>query len=102
MGRKSKFSAEEKLKYVLRCIEGKDSINHTAIMIGIKPESLRQWIHNYQSLGIDGLSTTSKKSCYSTALKEIAVKDYLAGVSSQSDICKNTVLSQLNNYETGL
>jgi len=27
MGRKSKYPTEEKLKYVLRCIEGKDSIN---------------------------------------------------------------------------
>ncbi len=33
MGRKVKFSAEEKLKYVLRCIEGMDSINHTADVI---------------------------------------------------------------------
>jgi transposase-like protein len=88
MKRRGKFSAEEKLKYVLRCIEGKDSINHTATMIGINSESLRQWIHNYQSLGINGLSTTSKNSSYSTSLKEMAVKDYLNGVGSQSDICK--------------
>ena len=88
MRRKGKFSVEEKLKYVLRCIEGKDSINHTAALIGIHSESLRQWIHNYQSLGIDGLITTSKNSHYSTALKEIAVNDYLAGIGSLSDICE--------------
>jgi transposase-like protein len=44
MRRKGKFSAEERLKYVLRCIEGKYSIKHTSAMIGIHPESLRQWI----------------------------------------------------------
>jgi Transposase and inactivated derivatives len=88
MGRKSKFSTEEKLKYVLRCIEGKDSIRHTATMIDINHKSLMQWIRNYQSLGTDGLSTTSKNSCYSTSLKEMAVKDYLTGVGSLSDICK--------------
>lgn len=87
MGRKSKFSAEEKLKYVLRCIEGKDSISHTASMIGIHHESLREWVHNYQSLGIDGLYTNSKNSSYSAALKEMAVKDYLAGAGSFLDLC---------------
>lgn len=88
MGRKSKFSTDEKLKYVLRCLEGKDSINHIATLIGIHTESLRQWVHNYQSLGIDGLSTTSKNYSHSAELKEMAVKDYLDGVGSRSDICK--------------
>ncbi|KYO67051.1 helix-turn-helix domain-containing protein [Thermovenabulum gondwanense] len=87
MGRKSKFSTDEKLKYVLMCIEGKESINHVATLIGINPKSLRQWICNYQSLGIEGIITTSKNSYYSAELKEMAVKDYLAGTSSQLDIC---------------
>jgi transposase-like protein len=101
MGRRSKFSAEEKLKYVLRCLEGNDSVNHTATIIGIHPESLRQWIHNYQSLGIDCLSTTPKNSSYSSALKEMAVKDYFAGVGSLSDICKKYGVrstAQLRNW----
>lgn len=101
MGRKGKFSGEEKLKYVLRCLERKDSITHIATMIGIHPQSLRQWIHNYQSLGIDGLSTTSKNSSYPTALKEMAVKDYLAGVGSHMEICKRYGIKstrQLRNW----
>lgn len=88
MGRKSKFSAEEKLKYVLICIEGKDSIKHTASLIGIHHESLRQWVNNYQSMGTDGLSTTSKNSSHSTELKKMAVKDYLSGVGSMAYIAK--------------
>lgn len=87
MGRKSKFSVDEKFEYVHRYLEGKDSINHTASLVGIDPSTLRQWIRNYQSLGIDGLSTISKNSHQSTELKEMAVKDYLAGIGSQSDIC---------------
>lgn len=88
MRRRSKFSTDEKLSYVLRYVEGRDSINHTATLIGINSESLRQWIRNYQSLGIDGLTTTSKNSNYSGTFKEMAVKDYLAGIGSHSDICK--------------
>lgn len=88
MGRKSKFSGEEKLKYVLECIEGKNSITHTAALLGIDRKSLRQWINNYQTLGFDGINNNSKNTYYSTAFKEVAVKDYLAGVGSLSDICK--------------
>jgi transposase-like protein len=88
MGRKSKFSTDEKLEYVLKCVEGKDSIRHIATLIGINAESLRQWINNYHSLGVDGLSANYKPHSHSTVLREMAVKDYLAGVGSQSDICK--------------
>lgn len=88
MGQKSKFSIDEKLQYVLRCIEGRDSINHTANTIGLNPGNLRQWIANYQSLGIEGLSNSSKNSSYSALLKELAVTDYLAGVGSLMELCK--------------
>jgi transposase-like protein len=88
MGRKSKFSADEKLKYVLRCLGGKDSIKHTASLMGIYPSTLEQWIRNYQSLGVDGLSTTPKNSHLTIEIKEMAVKDYLTGVGSLTDICK--------------
>jgi transposase-like protein len=88
MGRKSKFSVDEKLKCVLRCLEGKDSISHTASLVGIDSVTLSQWIRNYHSLGIDGLRTTSKNSHLPAELKEMAVRDYLAGVGSLTDICK--------------
>ena len=87
MGRNSKFSRELRLKYVQICIEGKDSINHTAYLAGVDPSTLNQWIRNYQSLGIEGLSTASKNCHISKELKEMAVKDYLYGTGSQSDIC---------------
>lgn len=101
MGRKSKLSSEQKLKYVLRCIEGKDSINHTASLAGIGLTTLRRWIDNFQSMGADGLSTTSKNSSYSATFKEMAVKDYLNGIGSLSDICRKYGIrsdSQLRNW----
>lgn len=101
MGQKSKFSTEEKLEYVLRCTEGKDSINHIASLIGVYTSTLRQWVCNFQSLGIDGLSNASKNYHYDTILKEMAVKDYLAGVGSLLDICKKYGIKsnrQLRNW----
>lgn len=87
MGRKSKFTTDEKLKYILQCIEGKASVRHIANLIGVNHVSLRQWIFNYQSLGVAGLSSTSKASNYSEELKEFAIKDYLSGGGSQLHIC---------------
>lgn len=88
MGQKSKFSTDEKFEYVIRCIEGRDSINHIAISIGVHFNTLKQWIYNYQSLGIEGLNNSSKNSSYSALLKELAVRDYQAGVGSHAEICK--------------
>lgn len=88
MNIKSKFSTDEKLKYVLRCIEGEDSITHTASLLGIHESSLRQWIRNYQSLGIEGLNTENQNSNYPAVFKEMAVKDYLSNMGSLSDICE--------------
>lgn len=88
MGRKSKFSTEEKLKVVLRCMKGEDSVNHTATMLGVGKTTLKQWIANYQSLGISGLQITSKNSHYTTDFKRTTVKEYLDGIGSLSDICK--------------
>lgn len=88
MGRKSKFSTEEKLEHVLRCIEGKDSIGYTAKLIGIYHSTLKSWIRNYQSLGIEGLNNTSKNTSHSAELKEMAVRSYLDGLGSLQDICR--------------
>ena len=88
MGRKSRFSTDEKLEFVLRYIEGKDSINNIAKQIGVNKSSLGNWIRNYQSLGIDGLNTTSKNTFYSEEVKNMAVRDYLSDEGSLRDICK--------------
>lgn len=89
MGRKSRFTVTEKLKYVLRCLEGKDSVHNAAKLIGVDDKTISNWIRNYESLGIDGLSSTSTHTFYSEEIKEMAVKDYLNGKGSLKDICKN-------------
>lgn len=88
MGRKSRFTADEKLKYINICIRGEDSITHTAKLVGVSKSTLERWIRNYESLGIDGLNNTSKNTVYSIDVKNRAAKDYLDGKGSLSDICK--------------
>jgi len=88
MRRKSKFSADEKLDAVTKCIQGDSSVSHMAKLLDIDGTSLQQWIRNYESLGIDGLITPQKNMRYTKDFKEKAVLDYLSGKGSQADICK--------------
>ena len=88
MGRKAKFSFETKMDIVMRCLSGKTTANHEAELLGINSERIREWISLYQSLGTDGLITTSKNARYSAELKQSAVLDYLRGTGSHLTICK--------------
>ncbi|MBU5426305.1 helix-turn-helix domain-containing protein [Tissierella pigra] len=101
MGRKSSFTIDEKLEYIHRCIRGDDSVNHAAKLIGVSNNTLKRWIRNYESLGIDGLNNTSKNTIYSEEVKNMAVRDYLDGKGSLSDICKKYGIKstkQLRNW----
>ena len=60
MGRKAKFSFETRLDIVLRCLKGQTTANHEAKVLGINRSRVSEWISLYQSLGEDGLITTSK------------------------------------------
>lgn len=101
MGRKSKFTQEEKLKVVQAIQNGIDSACNQARLLGVAPTTIQQWICNYMSLGIDGLITTSQNVSYSKALKESAVSDYLSGLGSLIDICQKYGIrskEQLRNW----
>ena len=69
MGRKAKFSFDTKMDIVMRCLSGKTTANYEAELLGINSERIREWISLYQSLGTDGLITTSKNFRYSAELK---------------------------------
>ena len=58
-----------------------------ALEFGITQTSVQQWIVNYESMGEDAFLMRDYKS-YSAQLKMNAVKDYLSGESSPTDICK--------------
>ncbi len=90
-----KFTSDEKLKYVLRCIEGKEPVRHVANLIGVSHTTLKEWIRNYKILGITALNNTPKRPVYSDELKETAVKDYFNGIGSQDFLCsKYSILAK--------
>ena len=84
---KRKISAHEKIFAVQRYLDGLASQRMIAHEFGITQTSVQQWIVNYESLGEDAFLMRDYKS-YSAQLKMNAVKDYLSGEGSQTDICK--------------
>ena len=61
---------------------GKTSANHEARLLGINSARVFEWISLYESLGEEGLITTSKNASYSSKIKEMAVLEYLSGQGS--------------------
>lgn len=84
---KRNISAHEKISAVQRYLDGLASQRMIAHEFGIAQTSVQQWIVNYESMGEDAFLMRNYKS-YSAQLKVNAVKDYLSGEGSQTDICK--------------
>ena len=86
MGRKGKYSREEKLRAVQEYLDGKSSINSIANRLGVRHFAVKLWINKYEALGADAFLTEQNKH-YSKSEKEQAVTAYLAGEDSLTDIC---------------
>ena len=87
MGRKAKYSAEEKISAVQEYLDRKNSMSSIAQRLGIAFTSFKQWVKNYEAMGIDAFKTNQNKH-YSKAEKEQAVAAYLAGEGSYMEICQ--------------
>ena len=100
MGRKARYSAEEKISAVQEYLDGKGSMKTIAQRLGIAFQSFKQWVKNYEAMGIDAFKTNHNKH-YSKAEKEQAVAAYLAGEGSHVEICQKFKIlstSQLRSW----
>jgi len=86
MGRKSSSSMELKTQIVEKYLSGKASYRQLAIENNIGYTTVRRWLANYRSMGIDGLTEKSENARYSPETKRAAVFDYLAGKGSLLEI----------------
>jgi len=87
LGRKVKYSPEEKINAVHEYLEGKGSMTSIATHLGINPESFHKWLNKYEAMGSDAFYGSGSKH-YSKIEKEQAVAAYLAGEGSYSEISK--------------
>ena len=87
MPQKQKLSPEEKVKLIRRYLKGKISKQKAAEKAGVNWDTMNQWIRNYEGDGAEAF-LPHKNRVYSPELKQRAVKEYLSGQGSQSEICK--------------
>ena len=87
LGRRVKYSPEEKICAVNEYLDGKANIQSIADKLGIDFTALKLWINNYEAIGAEAFHTPTNKH-YSKTEKEQAVNAYLAGEGSYMEICK--------------
>ena len=90
MGRKPKYSFEQKIKACEDYLSGKQSITNIANDIGIKETELDQiyaWINMYNINGVDAFIPRKNNNSYSKEFREKLVKEYLEGKGSVLELC---------------
>ena len=101
MSQKSKLSMEEKVKIILKYMNGDVGLNSAAAEAGVAHETLRQWIMQYQAEGAVAFLPDRKAHTYSPELKLQAVQDYLAGEGSLRDVSTKYGLRDKKRFEVG-
>lgn len=87
MSGQQKLEAEEKVKIIREYLSGKIGMYEATRRGGVNKTTMAQWVRNYKADGIDAF-LPYKNRVYSAEQKWQAVKDYLSGEVSVSDICK--------------
>lgn len=82
-----KISIEEKVKIVQAYLSGKISISEAARRGGVARSKVQEWARNYKAEGASAF-LPHKNRVYSPELKTQAVREYLSGRGSMSDVCK--------------
>ena len=86
MGKK-KFTTEEKVQAVELHIRDGMGYGGISDRYGVPISTLRQWIRQYQTFGVEGLRDRERNQSYSGELKRFAVEEYQSGKGSLHDIC---------------
>ena len=99
-----KISPEEKIQWMKKILQKKESISSVASKIGVYYTTVDKWLRNYKAIGPEAFFR--KGHTYRTpAQKEAAVFDYLSGKGSQvlSGISVPGTKFQMHRYsEDGL
>lgn len=88
MGRKAKYSKEDKLKAVKEYKDGIKSLGQLGNELGCDWTAIRNWLRNYDALGEKAFNDKPKNKSYSKQFKISAINDYLSGEGSIQDITK--------------
>ena len=89
MGRKAKYTFEQKLQAVLDYQSGKKSAADIALELDMGKrgdDRIREWTNLYKANGPDALNPKEKHSSYSKKFKEQVVQDYMQNGLSQNEL----------------
>ena len=81
-----KISPEEKIQWIEKIIQNKESISSVASKTGAHYMTIDKWVRNYKAIGQEAFFRKGWTKRTSVE-KEAAVLDYLAGKGSLRDIC---------------
>ena len=94
----AKYTFEFKKKVVFEYLYGKIGSTTLAQKYNIKSEKqVRQWIHNYQEFGDEGLKRSRKRETYSFEFKLHMVESYLSNEVSYEELA---LANGITNYAT--
>ena len=92
----AKYTFEFKKKVVFEYLYGKIGSTTLAKKYNIKSQNqVRQWIHNYQEFGDEGLKRSRKKETYSFEFKLHMVESYLSNEVSYEELA---LANGITNY----
>jgi transposase-like protein len=103
MGRKAKYTYEQKLKACKEYLSGKRSASELAkdLSMGKRGyEIIRRWVKVYQAHGPDALNPADKNSSYSKEFKMKVVEEYLAGEGSIVDLMAKYGIRAVNQIQS--
>ena len=92
----AKYSFEFKKKVVLSYLNGEGEYKYLSKTYGVPAKSnIEQWVHNYQTLGDEGLLRSRKNDIYSFGKKLSVVELYLSSEISYQDLALEDELLKL-------
>ena len=98
---REKVTAEERIEAAKACVEGRMSQSEAARQLGVDWVRIHEWVAQYKSQGEMAFRKQEHNMAYSEELKSAAVKEYLSGKGSQTEIAAKYGLRsnrQLRNW----
>lgn len=108
MGRKTKYSKEEKIKACEEYKKGNISFNGIAEMIGTEKSVVRKWYLRYKEHGPSTFETSDKNCSYSKEFKLSVIEEYTSGnysmpdLSAKHNISDGVISNWVNKWYNGI
>lgn len=90
---KSAFTAQQKYEVIVSYEDRKTSISDFCRQYNVSDETIKEWIYQFQTYGMDGLNNPDGWKRYSKDVKMAAVLDYLSNGYSQAEIVRKYEIS---------